>query len=428
MRFSACGKMAAVGSKPTAFEELVKQREKALAAACRRRGVRFVFESPFVVDDVYVALVRQRHWPTSPAGQVWQVGIKPLAVDDVVRASFLVDEPFGARALLNRRVNCSSFDVVDPLRIGDDIVVPHSDGPDPGWDSLLGQFDQIRAEFVAEHPTVDQFLTAVRAADDLERPENVLRETTALIALGRLQEAAAVVDAALATTSRHTWGRISRHNVTLFEYLSAYAHGPDAWQQFRDRVVPTHSLRIVQEKTDVVLNRPRNPSWTSVMKVGDVGRLRTELHRLDGVNDWALILIPHQGFGKPRSVDNRYMQAAGTAAAMTVEIRQPGGSEWDQRPAVVSVRSIVGRGNGDQDLATSDAPLPPTDISIELPGSTQHRYRREIFTADEAAELFEHYFRTGELAEGFTLRPDQGFTATGAIVVPPNRLLPQSPC
>jgi hypothetical protein len=72
---------------------------------------------------------------------------------------------------------------------------------------------------------------------------------------------------------------------------------------------------------------------------------------------------------------DEYLQAAGSADKMVVEIRKPAGEqsglEW--------VRFVVGHPHGDS---------PHRDESIALPDGTEKISRPELFEAQEAAELF----------------------------------------
>jgi hypothetical protein len=52
-------------------------------------------------------------------------------------------------------------------------------------------------------------------------------------------------------------------------------------------------------------------------------------------------------------------------------------------------------------------------VPIVLPASTEMRSAAEIFDADEAAELFFSYYKTGDIPAGYTKRPEQGFTQDG---------------
>lgn len=98
-----------------------------------------------------------------------------------------------------------------------------------------------------------------------------------------------------------------------------------------------------------------------------------------------------------------YLQAAGTAEAMEIEFCQPAGADI----GAVAVRSVVGRPH------TAPAKL---DVDIVLPRSVQTISRHEAFTADEAAEMFEKFYRTDTIGDGYTLRPVEGYTADGNLI------------
>ena len=57
----------------------------------------------------------------------------------------------------------------------------------------------------------------------------------------------------------------------------------------------------------------------------------------------------------------------------------------------------------------------PRDVPIELPGSTQMVARYEVFNADEATELFDSYYKTGDIPAGYSLRPIDGYATNGAV-------------
>jgi hypothetical protein len=40
----------------------------------------------------------------------------------------------------------------------------------------------------------------------------------------------------------------------------------------------------------------------------------------------------------------------------------------------------------------------------------------EVFAADEAAELFISYYRTGDIPPGYVLRPVEGYTRDGGLI------------
>jgi len=133
------------------------------------------------------------------------------------------------------------------------------------------------------------------------------------------------------------------------------------------------------------------------------------LHRFNGEIPWALGLAPlpdgmeYADMVKAGLDSTEYLQAAGKSPeAITVEIRKRGGQEW----GVQWVRYVVGHPH------QGDAPL---DVPIKLPGSTQMVARYEVFNADEATELFDIYYKTGDIPTSYSLRPVDGYTVDGAI-------------
>lgn len=83
-----------------------------------------------------------------------------------------------------------------------------------------------------------------------------------------------------------------------------------------------------------------------------------------------------------------------------VEIRQPGGAEF----GAVSTRSVNGHAHGQ--------PGEPY-VAITLPRSTEMISCHEVFAAAEATTLFEAFFHTSRLRDGYTLRPVEGYTPDG---------------
>ncbi|MED5811081.1 hypothetical protein VST63_01795 [Mycolicibacterium sp. 050232] len=98
-----------------------------------------------------------------------------------------------------------------------------------------------------------------------------------------------------------------------------------------------------------------------------------------------------------------YIQSAGSAEAMTVEIRKAGGSQWGAN----WVRYVVGHPH------STAAPL---DVPIVLPQSTEMIARHEVFGADEAAELFYSYYQSGDISPDYALRPVEGYIAGGGNI------------
>lgn len=128
------------------------------------------------------------------------------------------------------------------------------------------------------------------------------------------------------------------------------------------------------------------------------------LRVLNGTERWFLLFYPlpdGKTFEEFRDqATERYIQAAGTAEAMTVEIRKPGGQQW----GADWVRYTIGHPHD------GDAPL---DVAIPLPRGDQMISAPEVFDAEEAGQLFMAYHETGDIPAGYVLRPVEGYTADG---------------
>lgn len=131
------------------------------------------------------------------------------------------------------------------------------------------------------------------------------------------------------------------------------------------------------------------------------------LRAFDGMENWYLLFYPlpeGKTFEEVRDQPTeQFIQAAGRADAMTVEIRKPGGERWGAK----WVRYTIGHPH-DGDL--------PLDVAIPLPNGDQMINAAEVFDAEEAGELFMSYHRTGDIPAGYTLRPVEGYTADGGLV------------
>lgn len=137
------------------------------------------------------------------------------------------------------------------------------------------------------------------------------------------------------------------------------------------------------------------------------GRLQFSgpLGAMDGVENWYLTftpLLPGQTIDDVRHGDTpEYLQAGGRSDKMTLDIRRPGGGEqW----GVASVRYVIGHAHEGN---------PPLDVAIELPNGPEFVSGPEVFTADEATEIFFTYFKTGNIPEGYVLRPVEGYSHDG---------------
>lgn len=123
-------------------------------------------------------------------------------------------------------------------------------------------------------------------------------------------------------------------------------------------------------------------------------QLRFSLNRMNGSSFWAYGLwrAPEGAdLLKDIPLSDEYLQSAGSAEAMTVEIRvrDEGG---------VARQYTVGR-PGEQPAGA------PTEVIHWDDGRHSTTvYPHEVFTADEAADVFSAYFQTDRVPESCTLR------------------------
>lgn len=368
----------------------------ALRPSCRGRGMKFVSGAGFVVDDVYLTELfpmRVFHPDKDPDKLrfSWTVDIKPLAVDEILWNAFLPNVEMGPQMRINRRVN-GAFRV-QPLRIAQgthDVLA--TDEPD--WSPVLDAFDRARAEFITAYPAVADFAVALQQHVDGIAPNRALTRTvTALIAAGRGVEAARVADEAVAAGES---GGMSS-TVDVLKYLSAWAKGPQAYYDFWMSLKPTHDYSAMYEtkRSNVAVDLTREHHR---------GMMAHHLHDLDGSDPWAIVLSTRPPDGvTPDFSTSRYLQAAGSAEAMVIEYCEPGGAEI----GAVSVRSVIGHPhNGSAER----------DVDIVLPRSVETISRHEVFTAQEAVEMFERFYRTDAIGDGYVLRPVEGYRADGGLI------------
>ena len=69
------------------------------------------------------------------------------------------------------------------------------------------------------------------------------------------------------------------------------------------------------------------------------------------------------------------------------------------------VRYVVGR--------SPSGELSALDVAIELPHGLEMLALHEVFGADEAADLFFGYYKTGGIPASYTLRAVEGYAADG---------------
>ncbi|WP_225433654.1 hypothetical protein [Mycolicibacterium mucogenicum] len=367
-----------------------------LRPACRARGIRFVGGSGFVVDDIYLTELcypRVFHPDKDPdrLRVIWTVDIKPLAVDEILWDAFLPDVVMGPQMRINRRVN-GAFRV-QPLGIEEgSLDVLATD--EPNWSPVLDAFDRARTAFIAAYPTAADYVSALEQRGDGIAPNRALTRTvTALIAAGRAEEAAQMADQAIAAGES---GGMSS-TVDVLKYLSAWAKGPQAYYDFRVSLKPTHDYSAMYETK-------RSNVSVDLSREHHRGMMAHHVHDMDSSDPWAIVLSARPPAGVPADFStSHYLQAAGSADAMTIEYCEPGGAEI----GAVSVRSVVGHPH------TGTAKL---DVDIVLPRSVETISRHEVFTAQEAAEMFERFYRTDVIGEGYVLRPVEGYRADGGLI------------
>ena len=139
------------------------------------------------------------------------------------------------------------------------------------------------------------------------------------------------------------------------------------------------------------------------------GMMNHHLRSMNGSDPWAVVLSARPPHGAPQDPSTwRYIQAAGNAQAMMLELCQPGGADI----GAVSVRAIIGHPpNG----------LIERDFEIVMPRAVETIARHEVFTAEEAVDLFERIYRTDTIGDGYVLRNVEGYTADGSHVYPADR-------
>jgi len=148
--------------------------------------------------------------------------------------------------------------------------------------------------------------------------------------------------------------------------------------------------------------------WAATMDGGS-GRLQFlgPLSALGKDGNWFITfyaLPPGKSYQEIRHQDTpEYIQAAGDANAMMLDIRKRGGETWGAE----SVRYFIGR---------THVGIPPLNVPIELPRGAEYVSAPEVFEAAEAADIFISYYRTGDIPAGYVLRPVEGYTAGGNLI------------
>lgn len=141
----------------------------------------------------------------------------------------------------------------------------------------------------------------------------------------------------------------------------------------------------------------------------DISTFLNPLRNFNGNDRWGLVLAPlpadksHSDMLRAGELSTEYIQAAGLPDAITVEIRRAGGDQWGAE----WLRYTIGH------PSTGPEPL---DVSIQLAHGVKMISRSQVFDADEAAQLFFAYYRTGDIPDGYDLQPIEGYRADGSAV------------
>lgn len=141
----------------------------------------------------------------------------------------------------------------------------------------------------------------------------------------------------------------------------------------------------------------------------DVSTFSNPLHRFNGDDQWGLGLAPlphgktYEEMEKAGELSTEYIQAAGLPDVMTVEIRKPGGEQWGAK----WVRYTIGHPH---------TGVEPLDVPIQLAHGVKMISRSQVFDADEAAQLFCAFYKTGDIPPGYELQPIEGYRADGSVV------------
>jgi hypothetical protein len=126
-----------------------------------------------------------------------------------------------------------------------------------------------------------------------------------------------------------------------------------------------------------------------------LARIRRNLTLLDGDEMYAYSLwkLPEGAKwrdGLPADWPHEYMQSAGSAEAMNIEIRQIEDGAANQYAVT---RSAARSSDPEQSIVFG-----PKRRELRIPSS-------EVFTADEAFPVYKQYYASGVVPEGFALRP-----------------------
>lgn len=150
--------------------------------------------------------------------------------------------------------------------------------------------------------------------------------------------------------------------------------------------------------------------WADTMGAGS-GWLQffSPLNMLGKNGNWYVIFfalpadMSYDQMRKEKMGATEYVQAAGTAEKMAVEIRKLGGEQWGAK----WVRYGIGHPHDG---------VAPVNVPLELPNGTEWISGPEVFAAEEAAQIFISYYKTGAIPDEYVLRPIEGYDAEGRLI------------
>jgi hypothetical protein len=136
-------------------------------------------------------------------------------------------------------------------------------------------------------------------------------------------------------------------------------------------------------------------TWMDIHSInkGEANDIGATLARLDGTKFYSLLLWklpPSKSLDdvSPDEDANEYIQCAGSANRMTVEVRRLMGGKYEH---FVVGRAPNGKNRGNKETIHWE------DVDTVVAPN-------EIFSADEAAELFRSYYATGWVPSSYILR------------------------
>jgi hypothetical protein len=127
---------------------------------------------------------------------------------------------------------------------------------------------------------------------------------------------------------------------------------------------------------------------------GEADDIRAILRRMDAAKFYSLLLWslpPGKSLDdvSPFEDANEYIQCAGLAERMTVEVRRLNGDKYEH--------FVVGRAPNGENPGKKET-IHWEDVETVVASN-------EVFSADEAAGLFLSYYRTGWVPSSYVLRP-----------------------